>query len=326
MMNSLKLQPAVSFFPTPLPDELLDSVIYRYHHLSGNSHPAHTIEAFYGQAGTIVPKLLTNGIRRLHARLPKALFASADDLIHQVTMVPAFGAVLDERQMGAVRQTSMEVGSLGQNVLYRGANRVMHSQLHCCPICVGQELEKFGTAYWHRSHQLYGVKVCHEHGCDLIAACPYCDAPLSRQGSMDLPRSHCSACNKPFLAVFSQPAAVQEIAILGKAALSGVVPYCDRQWLGGKVRHLAGSDTQGVCDRIRELFGPDYLSDDPQDGFYTFQGDWLGNALKDRNTIRGPERGWLNLPSLMHMMVLVHTLFGTWEKVISPRARRALAA
>lgn len=325
-MDSLKLLPKVSFFPTPLPDELLDSVVYRYHRLSGNSHPRHTIEAFYGQAGSCIPKLLSNGIRQLHARLPAALFASADDLIHGITMVPAFGAVLDQRQMSAVRYASLEVGPLGQNVHYRSATRVMHPQLHCCPMCVGEEMEKLGVAYWHRSHQLHGVKVCHQHGCDLIAACPYCDAPINRQGSMSLPQPHCAACHKPLFAVFRQPAIVREIAFLGQEALSGVVPYSDRQWLGGKVRHLVGSDTQGVCDRIRDIFGPDYLSDDQLEGFYTFEGDWLGNAFRDRNTIRGPERGWLNLPSLMHMMVLVHTLFGAWEEVISPQARRALAA
>jgi len=36
-----------------------------------------------------------------------------------------------------------------------------------CPLCVEHDLEKFGTPYWHITHQLTGVNVCPIHKCHL---------------------------------------------------------------------------------------------------------------------------------------------------------------
>jgi hypothetical protein len=39
--------------------------------------------------------------------------------------------------------------------------------LKYCPICVREDREAYGEAYWHRSHQLRQVQVCHKHHCNL---------------------------------------------------------------------------------------------------------------------------------------------------------------
>lgn len=326
MMQGSKIRPEVSFFPAPLPDELLDSIVYRYHFLSGNQHSRDTVQTLYGAAVNTAPKLLINRMTTLHSRLPRKLFASPEVMIAELTMVPAFGTVLDQRQMQTAHSASLHGGRLGQNVQYRSATRVMHAALHCCPMCVREETERLGVAYWHRSHQLDGVAVCHAHGCNLISSCPYCDEPISPPGSMKLPSTHCSACKKPLLAVFSSNKAVAEIARLGHQALTGVIPYCDRRWLGDQVTRLVGTDTQRVCDEILGIFGEAYLEDVLPHSFYTFSGDWIDHAFRVRKTWVGYERGFLNLPSLKHMMVLVHFLFGSWEKVCPPSTAKQMVA
>lgn len=40
-------------------------------------------------------------------------------------------------------------------------------ELHFCPQCKKEEIESDGTFYFHREHQIPGVKVCSKHGCIL---------------------------------------------------------------------------------------------------------------------------------------------------------------
>lgn len=35
--------------------------------------------------------------------------------------------------------------------------------LQFCPICTESDIQKFGESYWHRLHQVPGVKVCPIH-------------------------------------------------------------------------------------------------------------------------------------------------------------------
>lgn len=39
--------------------------------------------------------------------------------------------------------------------------------IRSCPLCDKEDLDKFGTTYYHLSHGIPGVTVCHKHGCPL---------------------------------------------------------------------------------------------------------------------------------------------------------------
>lgn len=43
-----------------------------------------------------------------------------------------------------------------------------------CPKCVEADQLQFGTAYYHRNHQLPGVHTCYKHGCSLNEECVKC--------------------------------------------------------------------------------------------------------------------------------------------------------
>jgi hypothetical protein len=42
------------------------------------------------------------------------------------------------------------------------------SYLKYCPLCVNEDRENYGEAYWHRTHQIRNMKVCPKHNCNLI--------------------------------------------------------------------------------------------------------------------------------------------------------------
>ena len=316
---------SVSFFPVPLPDELLDSVVYRYHHLSGAPNLTTTIETLFGKGVSVVPKLITNHVEILWERAARKLFANADDLINGLTLLPALGAVFDRGQMKTARESSYHEFNLGMGSMYRTPIHVIQPEMQSCPMCVNEEHEHLGIAYWHRSHQLDGVAVCHRHGCDLQSVCRHCQHPVRRPRSMDLPQMRCPSCKKPQLAVFSHPEPVKKLAILANQALQGAVPFCDRRLLATKVRELVGGKTAEASERARNRYGAKYVNSLP-DCFYSLHGDWLGYGLRFRSTVNGPEHGLLNLSSLGHMTVLVDSLFGSWEAAIGKGKAKALAA
>ena len=42
--------------------------------------------------------------------------------------------------------------------------------LRYCPLCLQEDIEKYGEAYWHRAHQIWVMDKCHKHGCNLLDA------------------------------------------------------------------------------------------------------------------------------------------------------------
>lgn len=74
-----------------------------------------------------------------------------------------------ERQM--INMDKSFSGFFLTHLLYsRGKNE---RSLKFCQECVVDETEKHGEAFWHRSHQFQGVRVCHKHGRWLYASSNY---------------------------------------------------------------------------------------------------------------------------------------------------------
>ncbi|AUO07087.1 hypothetical protein NS115_01145 [Paenibacillus jamilae] len=86
-------------------------------------------------------------------------------------------------------------------------------KLRLCPICVDEEVNKYGEPYWHRSHQLPGSIVCHIHNVLLVSECPICkesladrNDPLPKVLPLFCSRGHSLHCtrsnrNKDFLTI-----------------------------------------------------------------------------------------------------------------------------
>jgi hypothetical protein len=60
-----------------------------------------------------------------------------------------------------------------------------------CPACLYQDWQDFGCCYFHRSHQLWGSRVCYDHGLQLISVCQACKRPLGDVRSLLQIAPHC---------------------------------------------------------------------------------------------------------------------------------------
>lgn len=153
-------------FPTPYPDELLYSVLARYHIRSGNIFLKHTMEDLYGKGTITATAFLPSGIHSLISRLPKNTTLDEKMLIEKHTLYPFYSAFLPEEKGQSIyqamlsddgkiiyKQSGIMASSISQNKVFK-----------YCPKCFHENLERYSELFWQRMHQLPGHLICLKHG------------------------------------------------------------------------------------------------------------------------------------------------------------------
>ncbi|MFF0830675.1 TnsD family Tn7-like transposition protein [Brevibacillus sp. NPDC003359] len=157
------------FFPPTLPDELLYSVLARYHAYSGNESHKNSVRDFFGSKTICAVTDLPCHLNKLSTRIPgKAI--SAYELLNDNTLLSYFKPFLPEERFKQAEEEMLHGdGSSLYMKLGLPANGVKNNKfLRYCTMCVDRDRLQYGIAYWHRAHQLPGVTVCHLHSSLLI--------------------------------------------------------------------------------------------------------------------------------------------------------------
>ncbi|MED3089729.1 TnsD family transposase [Bacillus toyonensis] len=151
------------WFPTPYPDELLYSVLARYHVGSGNTSPKMTVEELFG-------KRTIRSVWDLPANLNSLLnqlgsYWDANQLINNHTMYPYYAAFLLPKQAKQVKQSMLD--SKGSTIHTRigvsASNVKLKTNLWVCSDCIREDMDIYGETYWRRIHQAPGVLICSKH-------------------------------------------------------------------------------------------------------------------------------------------------------------------
>lgn len=157
------------FFPPTLPDELLYSVLARYHAYSGNESYKNSARDFFGSKTVCAVTDLPCHLNKLSIRIPgKAI--SPYELLNNNTLLPYFKPFLPQERLKQIEEEMLHGdGSSLYMKLGLPANGVKNNKfLRYCHMCVDRDRLRYGIAYWHRAHQLPGVTVCHLHSCLVV--------------------------------------------------------------------------------------------------------------------------------------------------------------
>ena len=155
----------LGYFPQVYPQELLYSVLARYHRHMGAPSFIQSMESLFGRRLVIANPDLPEHIDALAARIPPGRHLAADRIIDTMTLYPYYTAYQSQDVRQQVRH-AMRVGEDGSVLLRLGiaafrAGRV--TQLRFCGSCLAQMRERYGELYWRRDHQLPSALVCPEH-------------------------------------------------------------------------------------------------------------------------------------------------------------------
>ena len=158
----------IAVFPTVYPDELLYSQLARFYARSG--YPGYTFAA----EDLLENKTVRPDIEFLNAYTPEALRLITrekpiTEIVLKHTMFPYYARFIGyERRMKAFQSlVAMDMAYHNLLPLPKSKEKVIR-HLRYCPICAEHDRETYGETYWHRIHQMHGIRICPAHHCFLI--------------------------------------------------------------------------------------------------------------------------------------------------------------
>ncbi|MBU2855894.1 TnsD family transposase [Acidithiobacillus ferruginosus] len=159
----------LAYFPEIYPDELLYSVLARYHRHVCSGSPKHTLYDLFGETGVRATVGLQSHVAALSQRIPTDRGLGPERLTRDFTLYRYYTA-FEPKSVGQFALASLVDGPADAVHVRLGIAASAISApayLRYCPICLGEMLSRYGEGYWRRSHQLPGVLVCPDHGAAL---------------------------------------------------------------------------------------------------------------------------------------------------------------
>lgn len=155
----------LTFFPTPYTDEILYSVLARYHVRSGNISPKFTLQELFGSMTVTATVDLPSHLDALVRNLPPCSKHTVESLLQQHTLYPLYAPFMSPSRAELVAKSMKEHtwGDIHTRAGIMASSVKTPSYLRFCPACLREDEAQHGEAYWHRVRQAPGILVCPSH-------------------------------------------------------------------------------------------------------------------------------------------------------------------
>lgn len=152
---------ALPYFPAPLPDQTIYSLIQRYQVMRGQKRIQLSCLELFGSSKMCLGRVVFLNLRVLAHRLPGVPAQNLEMLIRTCTFAPIYQTffVTKPKNTGAIFTPLHGLEQLGSHDmrLNSGGNRL-------CKQCGLDEVDIYGFSYTHRANQIHGVTSCWKHG------------------------------------------------------------------------------------------------------------------------------------------------------------------
>lgn len=156
-------------FPMPYADELIYSTIARSGVRAGIVSPKQLLDEIFNNRKVIATFDLPNHLASV-VKLYKANQYDVETLIYQHTLFPIYSPFLpNERRLKCIEW--MKNASQGSVHLASGLNASrlpVLSKARYCPICIQEQVNRYGEGFWSRDWQIIGADCCLKHKIKLI--------------------------------------------------------------------------------------------------------------------------------------------------------------
>ena len=227
------------YFPSFYKDELLYSLFSRYHTGSGNGAYSYTAKELFSNPYT------KPAVEFMNQLTPEAIDVltrniSLEEVILDHTMFPEYArfARREKRKEALLALKNME-GNLNR-ILPVGQRKTEDEKfLRYCPLCAEYDRKTLGETYWHRVHQLRGIKICPNHHCLLQKSI----VPLKSK-------------NKPELTAAEHvvPFSIKGAVSVSNAREIGLAVYTKEVFIAPIDMKSKVMPSEILCKRINELY------------------------------------------------------------------------
>ena len=156
----------ISYLPTPYEDELFYSVLCRtYAHSGYFSYKEILRDMLFSKSNNPSIEFIGHLNADFNALVKQAY--PMEQLILNHTMFPQYGRfIFLKDKKSALHHLSTDYCDAHHLfcILPRSENDLY---LKYCPLCVQADKDRYGEAYWHRSHQIRSMSICPKHYCSL---------------------------------------------------------------------------------------------------------------------------------------------------------------
>lgn len=157
----------ITYMPTIYPDELVYSWLGRYYVHSGCfSHKIALQELYCKKSDYLSKEFIGNLNNEAREQIDKIY--SLDRLVLDHTMYPQYARFIPlaekKEALHRLGHDSCDVHYLFPVLPRNDGERY----LRYCPLCVKEDRETYGEAYWHRKHQIRNMCICTRHKCRLL--------------------------------------------------------------------------------------------------------------------------------------------------------------
>lgn len=156
----------IGFVPRLYSNELVYSLVARYHQYSSNQSPKHTSMELYGNPMQLAVPDLPLNLCKITSHLKIFMDIDEEELLDRHTFYNFYSNFIPFERKAFVRDAMITGDNKGAVHMITG---VMSSVIkekehfHHCLQCIEENLELYGETYWHLDHQLPGVLVCVKH-------------------------------------------------------------------------------------------------------------------------------------------------------------------
>lgn len=160
-----------NFFPGIKPDELLYSAFCRYHAMRGCLSHEKTTRELTGVRNCYISRGMPSRLGELCKALPGGGAVDPGVLVERYTLFPYYRPFLPKERAEQIRLDMIgnaKSGQIAARLGLIGCRLPVQANLRCCPKCMAEDEREYGFAYWHRTHQTNGVRVCWKHRCPLM--------------------------------------------------------------------------------------------------------------------------------------------------------------
>ncbi len=151
----------IGYFPELYEDELVYSWIARYLVHSGYTSAADAYQDLYFNKNLRPSVELMNNLID-DAKSVMTKYMSMEDLIYNHTLFPEYGRFIDStKRERLVSEADFSRGNWINSLMIPVATGERY--LKYCPLCAKEDRDNHGEVYWHRMHQIKGIKICTKH-------------------------------------------------------------------------------------------------------------------------------------------------------------------
>ncbi|WP_144572305.1 TnsD family Tn7-like transposition protein [Bacillus paramycoides] len=157
----------ICYFPTPYENELLYSIIARYHYHSGHKSKRETLLRLLGSDAKKFDVDAPSGVDLIVEKLKgisKGL--TADYFIENHSILPFFRQFIESNYYHKVllKVKGQPGVSYGTRIIREFDDDVKRKEhIYFCRKCLKDQFEMYGEGFWNRFHQVPGVLVCTKH-------------------------------------------------------------------------------------------------------------------------------------------------------------------